>query len=394
MTRNRSKPSIAIAATACAAVSLAGCSSLRTPENLVGAGYQPAAAVAGAVAGGRCLAPAAAAMLPPPPSTPALLAPGDRLVLAVAGDKDVLSGAYTVGADGALAVGDEVRVAVAGRSLAEARAALRRALVAAGLVRDLVGNVGLTVSESAGVPVFVEGAVFAPGMIRAGERSAEARATTLANPAAGDDNNARTLSVALRAAGGVRPDAALGSVTLVRAGIPYRVDARGALMGGGFVDPPLAAGDRVVVASAGCFQPDLVRPSAVTAPGIRVYMSNLSRPATHNAGSAIGKESTSLPYGTRLLQGLVSANCVGGSMLNAGRQAVLISKNPVTGQSVVIARSVEALVREAHRDAINPYLMPDDAIACYDSRAMALVDALGIVGDVTTRAILARGLVQ
>ena len=33
----------------------------------------------------------------------------------------------------------------------------------------------------------------------------------------------------------------------------------------------------------------------------------------------------------------------------------------------VIQRAIEELVRSADRDSMNPFLMPDDAIACYDS---------------------------
>jgi hypothetical protein len=126
-------------------------------------------------------------------------------------------------------------------------------------------------------------------------------------------------------------------------------------------DPQLTAGDRVIVGSAGCFQPRMVRPTSVTAPGIRVFMSNLTRPANHNAGSAIGRDSTSLPYGTRFLQGLVAANCVGGSILNAQRHAILISRNPMNGRTVVIQRSIEQLVRNANRDDLDPWLMPGDS---------------------------------
>jgi hypothetical protein len=90
----------------------------------------------------------------------------------------------------------------------------------------------------------------------------------------------------------------------------------------------------------------------------------------------------------RLLQGLVLADCVGGSAMNASRQAVLISRNPVNGKSVVISRSVEGLVRGANRDDLNPFFMPGDAVACYDSRTMALVDVVGVIGSMLSPAML------
>ena len=132
-------------------------------------------------------------------------------------------------------------------------------------------------------------------------------------------------------------------------------------------DPLLVAGDRIHVPSRGCFQMALARPSRITPPGVRVYLSNLTRPAASNAASAIGEHATKLPYGTRFLQGLVSANCVGGiQATNARRWGVLMSRNPITGESEVIARSIEDLVRRADRDDFNPVLLPNDAIACYD----------------------------
>jgi hypothetical protein len=46
---------------------------------------------------------------------------------------------------------------------------------------------------------------------------------------------------------------------------------------------------------------------------------------------------------------------------------VLSSKNPITGETQVIERSVEQLMTMPNKARINPYLMPNDAVACYDS---------------------------
>ncbi len=380
---------------------LTGCATMPTPRNLAGAQYQaeqrlPAASAA------PCRAEPAPALLDglvavaaeDLTASPDLVGPGDRLRLVVSGDAGTLTGAHVVGANGRLVIPGVVDLPAAGQTVAAVEEALRRVLIDRGLVRDIAGNVALAQLEAAGVQVSVEGAVFEPGLVRAGERSAEARSTTVGNPAAGDFNTGRSLAAALRSAGGIRPDAAADRILLVRGGRYARIDVTAAFTGGVPADPQLAAGDRILVPSAGCFQPLLVRPSSVTAPGIRVYMSNLSRPASHNAASAIGKESTSLPYGTRFLQGLVSANCVGGSAMNGARQAVLISRNPQNQRSVVIARAIEALVRDADRDASNPYLMPGDAIACYDSGAMTIVDAFGVIGNALVPAALISGLSQ
>lgn len=378
---------------------LAGCATMPTPRNLPEAQYQreqqveaslpESCSLPGEPALLAGLVRVAAAVLA---DAPDLIGPGDRLKLNVSGDTGVLTGTYVVGANGRLVVQGVAEIQAAGQTRGLVEQELRGILITGGLIRNIAGNVKLTQAETSGVQVSVEGAVFEPGLVRAGERSAEARAATVDHPASGDFNSGRSLSTALRAAGGIRPDASAQTVYLVRGGVYAVIDVTRAFSGGVPADPQLAAGDRIVVPSVGCFNADYVRPSSVTTPGVRVYLSNLSRPAASNAASAIGKDSTSFPYGTRMLQGLVSANCVGGSAMNAGRKAVLISRNPVNGKSVVISRSIEGLVRGADRDELNPFLMPGDAIACYDSDAMTFVDAVGVVGNLLGPAVLINGI--
>lgn len=380
---------------------VAGCAQMPTPRNAPLAQYQSEQRLDdGRVS--QCASPetpaAVAGMTRIAPeelvATPDLLGPGDRLQLTISGDKDVLTGSYVIGANGRVVLEGVVELEAAGRARQSVEAELRNALIAKGLIRNIAGNVQLKLAEAFAVQVSVSGAVFEPGLVRAGERAPDARATTVGNPASGDFNVGRSLATALRAAGGIRPDAAANTVYLLRGGVYAIVDVTPAFTGGVPADPQLASGDRIVVPSAGCFQEQFVRPSSVTSPGVRVYLSNLSRPAASNAASAIGRDSTSFPYGVRMLQGLVSANCVGGSAMNAGRRAVLISRNPTNGQSVVISRDIERLVRQADRDAMNPYLMPGDAIACYDSTAMTFVDAVAVVGSLLGPVALANGINQ
>lgn len=156
----------------------------------------------------------------------------------------------------------------------------------------------------------------------------------------------------------------------------------GMLSGNLVKDYPLVAGDRVIVPSTGCFQEHLVRPSQITPKGFRVFMSNLIDSAGDNASAAVGRYSTSLPYGTRLLQAAVSANCVGGKdWTNAPRRVVLSSKNPITGEIQVIERSVEQLMTMPNKSQINPYLMPYDAVACYDSDITNYRDIAKFIAD-------------
>lgn len=312
-----------------------------------------------------------------------ILGPGDRLRLRLIGDTDRVTGTYVIGDDGMLALPGLDPIVATGTTLERLQERLTVRLRGAGIAApQLRAPVDLRLIETGGVSIAVSGAVFDPGTVRAGERTTESRVGQKEGTASGDTNPGRSVASALRAAGGIRPDADLASIGLIRAGTLTVLDLRASMAGAATGDVPLASGDRIVVPSTGCFDATLVRPSLVTTPGIRVYMSNLSRPASNNASSAIGKDTTSLPYGTRLLQGLVAMNCVGGSAMNAGRRAVLISRNPMTGVSVVIERRIELLVRGAGRDAADPYLMPGDAMACYDSRWTNLQEAISLVSNV------------
>lgn len=314
-------------------------------------------------------------------SRPAPLAPGDRLSITILGDADNLTGTYVVDTDGSVRLRGIVPTRAGGGSLQDLEAALRSRLVSAGIVKPLRNAVSVFLIESSGVPVAVTGAVFEPRAVFAGERRPESRIGLKEGDATGDANTARSVASAIRAAGGVRPDADVQRIYLVRGEAYVELDLSGLVRGWSATDVALSASDRIIVPSRNCFDANLARPTPLTPPGIRVFMSNLTRSANNNAGAAIGKDATSLPYGTRFLQALVAANCVGGSFMQSDRRAVLISRNPINGQSVVIERDIEKLVRQANRDAYDPFLMPGDALACYDSRWTNLSEAIGVVSQ-------------
>ncbi|QYJ06870.1 polysaccharide biosynthesis/export family protein [Qipengyuania flava] len=319
------------------------------------------------------------------------LAPGDRLSINVLGDVDRLTGTYVVESDGTVRLRGIAPSRAGGLPIEVVEAALRSRLVESGMVKPLRNAVSISLVESAGVSVAVAGAVFDPNAVRAGERTQESRIGLKEGAVTGDANVSRSVATAIRAAGGVRPDADIERIYLVRGDAFVELDLSGLVRGFAADDIAITTGDRIIVPSRSCFAADLVRPTPLTTPGIRVYMSNLTRSANNNAGAAIGKETTSLPYGTRLLQALVAANCVGGSYMQSDRRAVLISRNPMNGRSVVIERDIEKLVREADRDTYDPFLMPGDAIACYDSRWTNLSEAIGVVSQGLTPAILVNG---
>jgi polysaccharide export outer membrane protein len=73
---------------------------------------------------------------------------------------------------------------------------------------------------------------------------------------------------------------------------------------------------------------------------------------------------------------------------NASRKVMLASINPITNQTQVVERSVEQLMRQANRDDINPYVMPNDAIACYDSNITNIRDVARTIVDVLSPFLL------
>jgi hypothetical protein len=194
---------------------------------------------------------------------------------------------------------------------------------------------------------------------------------------------------ALQAAGGVRPDADLADIKLIRDGKAITLNWRGVITGEPVDDMPLVQGDHIQVGETDCFQSALARRTQITPAGIRIFVSNLTSPALNNAAGVTNQQqSGGVPYGTRLLKGLVQANCVGGSYAtNARRYAVLISRNPKTRKTEVVQLPIEKLVRSANRDSINPFLLPEDAFACYDSAVTEFRDVMSVIWGAASPAI-------
>ena len=312
--------------------------------------------------------------------TPSFLSPGDLIRLEIVRG-DGFEGDYVISPGGYVRLPYVGDIPAAGFTPKDLEQTISRLLVTGDFFRTNFVQTSVSVLHWAPIQVSVSGAVFQSGDVLLNEKGADSD-TEARVDASGDFTLQRRLSTALFAAAGVRPDADIRNIVLTRNGRRRVFDMSGALDGGPIEDPLLVAGDRVHVPSRGCFQVALARPSRITPPGVRVYMSNLTRPAASNANSAIGQHATQLPYGVRFLQGLVSANCVGGiQATNARRWGVLISRNPITGESEVIARSIEDLVRRADRDVFNPVLLPNDAIACYDSHVTNVRDVIAMVTE-------------
>lgn len=310
----------------------------------------------------------------------------DLLDVRISAD-ETLTGRYVVSRDGTLKLPFVDAVPVQGRSVSDVETLLAGALINADLYDDLP-PISVRLVDFAAVSIGVSGAVFEPHQIVLGGTPGDQIDPNRAQ-ALGASTESRNLSAALRSAGGVRPDADISAIELRRAGRVYKLDLRGVFEGRNMVDVMLLTGDQVFVPSRQCFQDDLMRPSPISPPGVTMFLSNLTQPATSNASSAIGRDVREMPYGTRYIQAVVDANCVGGARVSsAHRSAMLMSRNPETKVSVVIERDIEDMLRRADRDDYDPYLLPGDAIACYDSAVTNFAEAARILGAVTIGAAL------
>ena len=328
------------------------------------------------------------------PLPPMRYSPGDRINILVYGSNE-FSGDYAVNADGTVILPYAGQVQAVGLSNAELTAAIEHQYLRAGIFTRQGLRLAVRPMQYAPVNITVAGAVFNPGRHAIGGIKDSDKLEKVLSKF-GDSPMERFLPAALRAAGGIRPDADVSRIKLVRNGRSTTLNWRGAFTGHPVDDMPLIEGDHIQVEEAGCFQSALVRPTQITPHGIRVTYSNLTAPAYSNAGTVQSPLTAGgMPYGSRLLQGLVQANCVGGSYAtNARRFAVLISRNPKTLETEVIQRSVEELVRSADRDTINPYLMPEDSIACYDSAVQEFKDVMGVLQAIAIPANAARGAIK
>lgn len=311
------------------------------------------------------------------------LSPGDLIEVTLENGEG-FNGRYVISSNGYLNFPQLKPILAQGVGAKHLSEKIELALVRADMFRAGTLAINVQVLQLAEIEVSVSGAVFESGRVLINDKI-PAQVQEIRTAASGDYSPTRMLSEALRAASGVRPDAKLDQVKLIRNGWQVEVDVSGVLTGTNVRDVALVAGDQIVVPSSGCFQPHLVRPSQITPKGFRVFMSNLIEPSYSNANAGIGSYASSLPYGSRLLQAAVSANCIGGKrMTNAPRSVLLASKNPITGEVQVLQRSVETLIRNPQATDMNPYLMPNDAIACYDSDVSNIRDIARALSELVT----------
>ncbi len=302
-----------------------------------------------------------------------------------------LNGLRQIAHGGRLSLPGLEDLVVGGFNERQAEAAIKAHLQ---LKRWLTGDwsdLHISVVEQAPIHVSVNGAVFNPGRIVMNVPSQD-KSETAIRQTTGAHSYGRSLLEALRNAGGVRPDADLNAVMVERGQHTLVLDLTPILNGDESGPIPLLTnGDRITVFSLGLEQGSLIRPSAITPPGMRVFMSNLTAPALNNAQSAIGNDASRLPYGVSLLDAAISANCVGGThMANASRGIVLVTRNYGSKKQLVIHRKINELLAHSADTRVNPFVMPNDGVACFDSRFTNFRDVARGLGDLISPIILGR----
>jgi len=309
------------------------------------------------------------------------LSPGDRVNVAIE-HGEPFAGKYQVNLHGELEFPYLGRVQVAGLESDQAAGRISRRLVEERYFQPDILRVSLQVLNWAPIDVAVEGAVFSPGQIRINVPNPKESSGQPVEELPGGSLPERRLSDALRGAGGVRPTADLSEVLFIRGTQARLVDLSGWLDGRPAPDLFLIAGDRIVVPTSPVINPALARPSRITPPGIKVYVSNLVTPAGNNAAASVPSTGVSMGYGSRLSQGVVAANCTGGiRATNAGRRTVLVRTDRLSGKTQTWETDIETLLQEAD-DTRNPILMEGDALACYDSTTTNVRDIFRTLSDI------------
>ncbi len=317
------------------------------------------------------------------------LSPGDRLKLSIP-DGEEFSGLYEVNQDGKLEIPYLPPLNAAGLEPSALQQSITHALLSGGYFQPSFLRVSVNVIQWAPAQVFVQGATFLPGRVLINELS-DAELTQPPVQISGNNPTNRYLSVALRQAGGLRPTADIKTIQLIRAGKPKTLDLSGIFNGEPFEDVPLIAGDQVIVPDTGVVNNLIVRPSQVTPVGVKIFLSNLTVPATGNSISGISRDATSFSYGSRFSQAVVAANCVGGTRgTNAGRRAILVTTNELTGKTSVLERGIHELMQASTDDRNNPYLMANDSVACFDSTVTSIRDVMRTLSDVILPGTLIR----
>lgn len=305
---------------------------------------------------------------------------GDVLRIQIQG-MDQYDGLYKVNADGNLELPFSKEINATGHSRSSLTQLIENELVRLKWFYQDTVQVDVSLVRMAPVDVAVFGAVFNPGRVSINNQPSQ-KPEDVIQQLSGAHSSGRDIVSALLAAGGLRPDADLSQVYVKRENQITHIPLERLLSGIGFKSTPtLIDGDVVLVKTSGFENVQLIKPSQVTPPGMRVFMSNLTAPALGNAQSSVGADSTRMPYGSSLLDSAISSNCVGGThQVGASRSIILVTRNHGSKEQLVISRTINQLLENSSDPSVNPFVMPNDGVACYDSRFTNFRDmARGVV---------------
>ncbi|MEO0645751.1 MAG: polysaccharide biosynthesis/export family protein [Cyanobacteria bacterium J06650_10] len=314
---------------------------------------------------------------------PLPLSPGDRLRISIPGiGAEDFNGVYEVNLSGDLELPYVAPLAAVGFTPEALEQQVESTLINQQIFRPGLLTVSVQVLDYSPVQVSVTGAVFEPGRLLVSGDEDTPTADGEAIDISGDYPVERYLTSTLLAAGGVQPTADISQVQILRGTQSTVVDLTGILTGDVVDDIPLVAGDQIIVPNKGTFQKNLVRPTQITPGTVELYVSNITEPGGNNLESSDDINTASFEYGTNLVQALVASECIGGtSTTNANRRALLIQTDAVSGELKTAEYSVQDLVNQVTESPDEaPLLMPNDAIACYDSgivNARSLFDTIG-----------------
>lgn len=306
---------------------------------------------------------------------------------------DQYDGLYKVNTDGSLELPFSKELNVSGHSRSSLIKLIEEELVRLKWFYQDTVHVDVSLVRMAAVDVAVFGAVFNPGRVSINNQPIQKQEDAI-QQLSGEHTSGRDIVAALLAAGGLRPDADLSQVYVKRGDQIIHIPLQRVLTGVGFESTPsLINGDVVLVKTSGFENVQLIKPSQITPPGMRVFMSNLTAPALSNAQSSIGADSTRMPYGSSLLDSAISANCIGGTHnANASRSIVLVTRNHGSKEQLVISRTINQLLRSSSNSSVNPFVMPNDGVACYDSRFSNFRDVARGVVEIISPLLLGRAL--
>jgi polysaccharide biosynthesis/export protein len=272
-----------------------------------------------------------------------ILSPADRVSITVV-NGDEFTGEQTVRSDGTIKFALIGALKVSGLDESDAQDLLTKAL--ARYIKH--PQVSLRLTSAGAITVTVSGAVYSPGPVTIAS-------TNLQNQ---DATSIRTLVYALRQAGGLKPNADL-HIKLLRSGQEQVIDLSGILDGKSFDNAPLLANDTIEVVAADHIDERLLKPSQLTPATIAVSVSGkLPKPGALN-----------LPIGSTLVDGLAAAGAAGGGFNEANREAVLVRKDPISGQLAAKSFAIDGL-------AGGPTLMQGDTIVVRESGTSNFFDLL------------------